>query len=329
LTTRLNRHIIFFKKRTLIIFSAFNMKYKHFSSLLIFLLVWVILESLSWGGQVVTEDARQWAKKVLQEEKALEAVKGQNTLAVLYFHNKTGRPDLDPVQKGLTLMLITDLSTLEGLQIVERTRLQALTEEMGLGTSGLVEPGTAPRVGKILGAEWLVGGDILRREPVELRVQSDLLDVPASKSLGQQSSEGALSELFRIEKDLLFKIIKLLKIELTPEQQAALRKPCSTNNKALMSFFKGLSASDEGDYEGAAELYEKALKNDPGICEAAPALKELQALGLVSVKTKSGELLRSLKDQTSLTDQLGTEDIEKRESGPETTPSPVSIELQF
>lgn len=305
------------------------MKYKHLNSFLFLLLVWVTLTSLSWGGQVVTEDARLWARKALQEEKALETVKGKNTLAVLYFQNKTGRPDLDPLQKGLTLMLITDLSTLEGLQIVERTRLQALSEEMGLGVSGLVEPGTAPRVGNILGAEWLIGGDITGREPVELRIQSDLLDVSDAKSLGQQASEGGLSDLFRMEKDLLFEIINVLKIKLTPEQQASLKKPCSTNSKALMSFFKGISASDQGDYEGAAELYEKALKNDPGICEAGPALKELQVLGLVSMKSRTGELLRSLKDQTSLTDQLSTEDSEKRTGGPETTPSPVSIDVQF
>jgi TolB-like protein len=305
------------------------MKYKHLNCLLIFLLVWGINASLSWGGQVVTEDTRLWARKALQEEKALETVKGKNTLAILYFQNKTGRPDLDPLQKGLTLMLITDLSTLEGLQIVERTRLQALSEEMGLGVSGLVEPGTAPRVGNILGAQWLMGGDITGREPVELRIQSDLLDVAASKSLGKQSAEGGLSELFRLEKDLLFKIINVLKIKLTPEQQAALRKPCSTESKALLSFFQGINASDQGDYEGAAELYEKALKNDPGICEAGPALKELQVLGLVSMKSRTGELIRSLKDQTSLSDQLSTEDSEKRNGGPETTPSPVSIDLQF
>jgi TolB-like protein len=305
------------------------MKYKHVNILSGALLVLVIFTSLSWGGQVVTEDAKLWARKAVQEEKALETVTGKNTLAILYFHNNTGRPDLDPVRKGLTMMLITDLSTLEGLQIVERTRLQALTEEMGLGTSGLVEPGTAPRVGKLLGAEWLMGGDIMSGKPVELRILSDLLDVPSSKSLGQQSAEGGLSDLFRMEKDLLFDIIKSLKIKLTPEQQAALRKPCSTNNKALMSFFKGIDASDRGDYEGAAEQYEKALKNDPGICEAAPALKELQVLGLVSLKGKTGELLKSLKEQTSLTDQLSTEDTEKRESGPESTPSPVSIGVQF
>jgi curli biogenesis system outer membrane secretion channel CsgG len=58
-------------------------------------------------------------------------------------------------------MLITDLSEVKGLQIVERIKLQALVEEMGLGASGLVEANTAPRVGKLLGAQWLIGGDIL------------------------------------------------------------------------------------------------------------------------------------------------------------------------
>lgn len=308
------------------------MKYKHLTLLTVFLFVYVLSTSVSLAGQVVTEDTKQWAKKALQEEKAIGSVKGKNTLAVLYFQNKTGRAELDPIQKGLAVMLITDLSTLEGLQIVERARLQALSEEMGLGASGLVEPGTAPRVGKILGAEWLAGGDITGGEPVELRIQSDLLDVTASKSLGRQASEGGLAELFRIEKDILFKIIDILKIKLTPEQKAALRRPCSTNSKALMSFFKGLNASDTGDYEEAAKLYEQALKNDPGICEAAPALKELRMLGLVSVKSKGGELIRALKDQTSLTDQLGSEDAIKRTVLPEevTAPvTPVTIEIQF
>src|SRR5439155_67793 len=45
------------------------------------------------------------------------------TLAVSYFDNNTGKPEYDPLAKGLADMLITDLSAISSLQIVEREKL--------------------------------------------------------------------------------------------------------------------------------------------------------------------------------------------------------------
>ena len=94
-------------------------------------------------------------------------------------------------------MLITDLSTIKTLQIVERVKLQALVEELGLGTSGLVQPGTEPRLGKMLGARWLVGGDIAGKQQTQIKVDADLLEVATSTVTGRPSAEGMLAELFR------------------------------------------------------------------------------------------------------------------------------------
>ena len=104
----------------------------------IFLLIFS--NSMLWAGEVVNKDMRAWAKKALEEEKALKAAPTRNTLAVPYFQNKTGQLDLDPLQKGIALMLMTDFSKIKGFQVVERVRLQALVEELGLRTSGLVAP---------------------------------------------------------------------------------------------------------------------------------------------------------------------------------------------
>jgi TolB-like protein len=299
---------------------------KHTLTVIIFWFIFLgSITSLSWGSQVVTEDVRMWAKKVLAEEKALGVLTEKNTLAVLYFRNKTGQADLNPLQKGFAVMLTTDLSSVKGIQVVERIKLQALTEEMGLGVSGLVEPDTAPRVGRLLGARWLVGGDIT----ASLKVQANLLDVPSSEIIGQPDVEGTLSDLLRIEKEILFKIIELLKIEITPEQRAILRKPCSTRSSALIAFFKGIDASDRGDYEKAAEFYESALMDDPDICEVRNTLRELQVLGLVNLRKRSGNLLKSLKQQTSLTDQLTADELNKRKGEPHDTPTPVKIDIQF
>jgi TolB-like protein len=277
----------------------------------------------------VTDDIREWAQQAVKNEKSIETVTTANSLAVLYFHNRSGREELAPLQKGLSLMLITDLSIVKNLQVVERARLQALTEEIGLGASGLVDLGTMPRVGKLLGARRLVGGDIAAAEQERIRVQSRLLDVQSTAMIGQPASEGILDELFRIEKDLLFDIVNLLKIEVTPELEAKLRKPCSTRTDALFALFTGVDASDKKDYKKAAESYQKALNLDSNICVAGEALSELQSLGLISVRKRSGELLHSLRDNTSLTNQLTPKDEIKHISTPNQVPSNTEINVIF
>jgi TolB-like protein len=281
------------------------------------------------AGQVVTDDIREWAKQAVKNEKSMESVTSANTVAVLYFRNVSGREALAPLQKGLSLMLITDLSIVKNLQVVERAKLQALTEEIGLGASGLVEQGTAPRVGKLLGARRLVGGDIAGAAQERIHVQSTLLDVQSTALIGRPSSEGILDELFRMEKDLLFDIVKLLKIEVTPELEAKLRKPCSRRTDALLALFTGVDASDQKDYEKAAESYRKALELDSNICAANDALDELQLLGLISGKKRSGALLRSLRDSTSLSNQLTPKDEIKHLPTPNQVPANTNIDVRF
>lgn len=285
----------------------------------IILLVMVLLISPLWAGEVVTQNIKQWAKKVLEEEKALRPIEARNTVAVLYFENKTGKAEYDPLQKGLALMLITDLFAVKGLQVVERIRLQALVEEMGFGTSGLVQAGSAPRVGRLLGARWLIGGEITAGS---INIRSNVLDVGEQKILGQPVVRGEMEDLFRLEKDLLFEIIKLLKIEITPQEREELRRYCSTNMRALTLLFKGIEASDRGNYEKAAQFYESALKEDPKICVARGALQELIQLKLIKPQKRSRDLLNSLREQSSLTDRLTPEDSTRRIRTPnDTTPS--------
>ena len=309
-----------------------KMKKRYLKTTILILLFLFIFSVSSQAGQVITNDVKVWAQKALEEEGTLKAPIGRNTLAVLYFLNKTDRPELNPVQKGLALMLTTDLSTVKGIQVIERVKLQALVEEMGLGTSGLVEPDTAPRVGKLLGAERLVGGNISAGQQAQiLQIQSTLLDVPSQEIRGQPMVKGNLSNLFILEKDLLFEIIKLLQIELKPEERERLRRPCSTNMSALMALFNGIEESDKGEYEKAAGFYELGLKEDPNICIAHDALKELKALGLIASK-RSRSTLQSIREQTSLTDQLSPEDANKRERTPkdvQTPTTPTDIIIHF
>lgn len=276
-----------------------------------------------WAGQVVTPELRQWAKKALEQEKGLQGLQGRNTLSVLYFLGKGDDPRLVPLQKGLAIMLITDLKKLEKFQVVDRVHLQALVDELHLSQSGLIDESTGIRLGKVLKARWLVGGQLGVPGKNRLSIFSYLLDAPKRKTLGTPDVEGLFHDLLRLEKELLFKIIDTLQIVLTDEQRKELEQPVTRNVSALMAYFKGINASDHQDYEKAAGYYNDAKTLDPRFRWPGIALEELIHLHLITPLSRQKRIrafTRSLRDRTSLTDSLGPAAPTKRIRKPDAVP---------
>ena len=259
---------------------------KH-TALFRFLAMMIILfygAALAQAGQVITQDERSWANKAVEGEKALATVPDSNTIAVLYYANKTGKTKLTPLEKGVAVMLITDLAKVDQIQVVERIRLQALLDEIGLGETGLVDAETAPRVGKMLGAYYVNSGDIMEGKIKELEIDSSILDVPFKSVTKQPSSTGEMNELFKLEKEILFNIIDQMNIYISPAKKAELEKPLSASTAALLALFLGIGHSDKGEYVEAAKMYEQALIEDSNLEMAKSALQELKGMGLVSTE---------------------------------------------
>ena len=81
-----------------------------------------------------------------------------NTVAVFTFSNK-GDSRYSVFAKGITALVITDLSKVPGLKVLERQKIQKLVGELKLSTSGLVDDKTKVRAGKMMKAEKLMFGD--------------------------------------------------------------------------------------------------------------------------------------------------------------------------
>ena len=68
------------------------------------------------------------------------------------------------LRKGLAQILTSDLSSVQGIRLVERTRLEEVLGELKLGQNPhgpqgyLLDPKSAARVGKLLGAQYMVMG---------------------------------------------------------------------------------------------------------------------------------------------------------------------------
>lgn len=253
----------------------------------------------SRAGQVVTDADREWAKRAVARETALDGEAKRDTVAVLYFANKTFDLRLDPFRKGISIMLITDLSKVSQLTLVERTRVQALVDELSLSESGLVSPEATLETGKLLGAQFIVGGTFLKGAASPLKITSDILNTRSSDPMDTVFTEGVLDELIRLEKDLAFKIIQALKIKLSKRQKKKLEKPLSTSFRALEYLFTGVDYSDQGKYRLAREYYERAVKYDPGLTMAREAILEIMNLNLTAAPSGTEKILTSTRQRTS------------------------------
>ena len=228
------------------------------------------------AGQVITSEDRTWAKQSLDQEAQLGDIQDSRSIAILNYHNLTVQDQLNPLQKGLALMLITDLSKVESLVVVERIRMQALVDELELGTSGLVDIDTAPRIGRLLRAYHIVGGEFRSGSSQPLEITSTLINVPFETLTDLPPSTGSLDELYRLEKKVLFSIIENLKVEVTPEKKKELTEPLSLSSAALLALFMGIDFSDKGMYTEAADMYSQALAEDPNLKIAQDSLQELK-----------------------------------------------------
>ena len=95
---------------------------------------------------------------------AVVHAQGKPVIAVLYFDNNSigkDRADYEGVGKGIADMLITDMASNSSVQVVERERVQSLLTEQNLTKSGTIDPQTAIKLGKIIGAQYMITGGFM------------------------------------------------------------------------------------------------------------------------------------------------------------------------
>jgi TolB-like protein len=171
-------------------------------------------------------------------------------LAIIYFDNSGGEPSMDKLKKGLADMLITDLSNVNMLDIVERDKLEAILKEQKLSNSKDFDPNTAAKVGKLLGAQVILTGGYFEMMG-SLRIDARFIDVETGKILKSDGVDGETTSFFKIQKQLSWKIIKNMDTKITEEEKKEL---IATENS------KALSLDDLNEYSKALDLYDQGKK---------------------------------------------------------------------
>lgn len=108
------------------------------------------------------------------------------TIAVLDFENNTGSTSQDNLKKALSDSLTNNLAQYKSLSIVERTRLKDAASEVTLSQSSFISADNAIKIGKTLGAEYVLLGSISKIGEI-FEVSERIVEVETSKIIDAKS----------------------------------------------------------------------------------------------------------------------------------------------
>lgn len=192
-----------------------------------------------------------------------------NTVAVFPFRYTGQDSSLRPLERGLAALVVSDLSHVRRLRLVERERLQALLDEMQLAASGRVDPATGARSGHLVGAGQVVQGQFQEAPGENLRLDAAMVRAGDAQVAATGSGRDPLSQLFDLEKSVVFQLLTKTGVPVSPAESIAISERPTKDIQAFLLYSRGLESQDKGDFRAAGADFKAAAQRDPTFQAAA------------------------------------------------------------
>jgi TolB-like protein len=200
------------------------------------------------------------------------------TVVVLTFENggSYGLDSLDYSGLGRAIpeALSADLARNPGIRTIDRGEAQRIVERDGLSRGGRVDAASASRVGKQLGAGYVVTGTFVDYYG-RVRVDARLIDTAKGTILEVVSSgQRPRAELPQMIADIASQLMSGKRLPAPPAGTATTSR---VSSDALVLFGRAVLAQDQGDKAAAADYYQRALKLAPDFAAAKEGLRSVQS----------------------------------------------------
>ena len=195
---------------------------------------------------------------------------GIRSLAVLPLDDLSGDVLQGYFADGLTDELITDLSQISALRVISRTSVMVY--------KGARKP--LPQIARELKVDAVVEGTVLRSGD-QVRITAQLIDASTDKHLWSQSYEGGLRDTLALQNRVAAAIADQIRINLTPQEQAALKNVKVVNPEAYESYLKGRyfwNKRTADSLKVALAYFNQAIEEDPKYAQAYSGLADTYAL---------------------------------------------------
>ncbi len=182
-------------------------------------------------------------------------------IAILDFDNISGIAKYDGLGKALSSMLISDIETnvsTKRLQLVERAQINKIMKEQNLQKSASFDKNTSVKMGKLLGVNFLLIGDIYILDN-NLVINARLTDASTGDIKFSEKQEGKINEWLSVKTKLGKGVSVSLSMPFTEP-----RIPDEIVSPAVLTTYAGaIEEKDRGNFEKAETLIQTAKEFNP------------------------------------------------------------------
>ena len=196
---------------------------------------------------------------------APQMVRPMTRLIVLPFRVLRADPDIDFLAFSLSDALTTSLSSLDSLVVRSSLAASALAGE----AVSLETVADRADVDAVLSGTLLRAGD-------QLRVTTQLAEVPAGTVRWSQTTQVQLGDIFQLQDALTTRIVESLAVPLSARDERNLKRDVPATAKAYEFYLRGNQiAHASRNWTVARDLYLQCLEEDPGYAPAWARLGRL------------------------------------------------------
>lgn len=182
--------------------------------------------------------------------------------------------DFSGLGRGIPAALSADLSRNASLRVLDRAQAQAIINQEGLSKGGRIDATGAARVGKQVGADYVVTGTFVDYYG-RVRIDARLIDTGSGAILEVVSTgQRARAELPQMIADISAQLMSGKRLPALP---AGAVPTSQISSDALVLFGRAVLAQDQGDRTAAADYYQRALKLAPNFTAAKEGLRSVQS----------------------------------------------------
>jgi TolB-like protein/DNA-binding winged helix-turn-helix (wHTH) protein/Flp pilus assembly protein TadD len=192
------------------------------------------------------------------------------SLAVLPLESLSSDASQDYFADGMTDELISNLGQISALRVISRTSVMAYKHAS--------KP--LPQIARELNVDAVVEGTVLRSGD-QVRITAQLIEASSDKHLWSQSYQGELRDTLALQSQVARAIADQIRINLNPQEQAALKTARVVNPEAYESYLKGRYFWNKRTADGlkvALAYFNQAIEEDPKYARAYSGLADTYAL---------------------------------------------------
>lgn len=210
------------------------------------------------------------------------------------------RAEFDGIATGVQDLLITDLASNAKIRLVDRAHIADLLQEQKMAKDGAIDPQTAVRVGKILGAQYAITGGFLSDGHGKAVMTGRTIDIETTQIINPEKIEGNSDNVLGLISQLSSKISGGMNLAPRPG-----RKVGDAGDAGTKSGSATQSGSAAKTPAAPTETYAKAQA--PAVVEKTMKVK----LDVATMKTYSSALDEMDKKNNAQAKKLLTQVVAK------------------